>query len=157
MPSLSGLTTVKADRLTLRKPAPSFQSQDVFDCFIRDPEGYSRYNSAARAWVPYDNNHVGGVEDLTGHVADISGDFNAQIATINQHIVDNVLQIGNLSQQLNALQAQVTALEARVQGDEDNTSGFAAQIQSILGWINTVGGLLYNIERALIAAGLLAG
>jgi hypothetical protein len=94
---------------------------------------------------------------LTGHVIDISGDFNNQIASINQHIVENVLQIGTLSQQITALQAQVTALEARVQGDEDTTSGFGAQIQSILGWISTVGNVIYQIERALIAAGLLAG
>jgi hypothetical protein len=157
MVSLSGLTTVKADRLTIRKPAPSLQSQDIFNCFIRDPEGFSTYDSAQRAWVPYDNEHVPGVQDLTGHVTDISGDFNNQIASINQHIIENVLQIGTLSQQIMALQAQVTALEARVQGDEDNTSGFGAQIQSILGWINTVGGIIYQIERALIAAGLLAG
>jgi hypothetical protein len=155
MVSISGLTSIKADKLTIRKPAPSLQSQDIFECFIRDPEGYSRYNSAARAWLPYDNEHVPGVQDLTGHVTDISGDFNNQIATINQHIIDNVLQIGTLAQQNQALEARVTALEARVQGDEDNTSGFGAQIQSILSWINTVGSVIYTIEQALIRAGLL--
>jgi uncharacterized protein YukE len=148
MVSLSGLTSIRADKLTIRKPAPSLQSQDIFDCFIRDPEGYSRYNSADRAWIPLDNEHVGGISDTVGHLEDVSGDLAQQIQSLQT-------QITQLQSQYAELRAELTALEARVQGDEDNTSGFGAQIQSILGWISTVGNVIYQIEQALIRAGLL--
>jgi peptidoglycan hydrolase CwlO-like protein len=70
----------------------------------------------------------------------------------NQHLLDTIAQIGTLN---NELSARITALEGRVQDEEQQTGGIWAHIESILGWINFVGGMLSRIEEVLVAVGLL--
>jgi hypothetical protein len=157
MASLSGLTSLSCDKLTLRKPRPSFEKTDVFDCFVRNPEGFSRYENSN--WNPLDNAHVPGVQDMFDHVNASVANVYEQIAELqssiqstNQHLLDTIAQIGTLN---NNLSARITALEGRVEDEEQQTGGIWAHIESILGWINFIGGMLQRIEEILVTLGLL--
>jgi hypothetical protein len=157
MASLSGLTKLSCDKLTIRKPSPSFEKQDVFECFVRNPEGFSRYENSA--WVPLDNAHVPGTQDMYDHVNASVANVYAQIAELqssiqstNQHLLDTIYQIGTIE---STLGARITALEARVESEEEQTGGIWAHIESIIGWINFIGAMLSRIEGILVTLGLL--
>lgn len=180
MASLSGLVSLNCDKLTIRKPRPSFEKQDVFDVFIRSPEGFSRYEPTTQAWNPFDNSHVPGTLDMYTHTsASISGVFNQllelrreisieldsirpniavlqdQVSSLQQHLVDTIAQIGTLSQQVTAQGAQIDALAGKVEEQEQETGGLWAHIESIIGWVNFIGAMLSRIEGILVTLGLL--
>ena len=157
MASLSGLTKLSCDKLTIRKPPPSFEKQDVFECFVRNPEGFSRYENSA--WVPLDNEHVPGVQDMFDHVNASVANVYAQIAELqsaiqstNQHLLDTIYQIGVID---SALGARIAALEGKVEEQQQETGGIWAHIESIIGWINFIGAMLSRIEGILVTLGLL--
>jgi hypothetical protein len=157
MASLSGLTKLSCDKLTIRKPPPSFEKQDVFECFIRNPEGFSRYENSS--WDPLDNAHCPGTQDMYDHVNASVANVYEQIAELqssiqstNQHLLDTIQQIGTLN---NELSARITALEGRVESEEQQTSGIWAHIETLIGWVNFIGGMLSRIEEILVTLGLL--
>jgi hypothetical protein len=157
MASLSGLRKLSCDKLTIRKPPPSFEKQDVFECFVRNPEGFSTYESGA--WAPFDNSHVAGVADMYTHVdasvANVSGqlaELQSQIISTNQHLADAISGIGALQDTLNA---RIDALEGKVEGQEQETSGIWAHIETLISWVNFIGSMLSRIEGILVTLGLL--
>ena len=68
MASLSGLNSLYADRLKLRKPGLWAPRQDVFAEFLRNPEATSTYNAEGDLWTPNDNAHVPNVSDCVAFV-----------------------------------------------------------------------------------------
>jgi hypothetical protein len=180
MASLSGLTSLSCDKLTIRKPRPSLEKLDVFQCFIQNPEGFSRFEPTTQAWNPLDNAHVPGTLDMYTHTsASVSGLFNqileirtelglvldglrgevsvlqTQTATLQQQTAETQALVTQVQTQLTSQDARITALEGRVEDEEQQTGGIWAHIESILGWINFIGGMLQRIEEILVTLGLL--
>ena len=162
MASLSGLTSLSVDKLTIRKPRPSFEKQDVFEVFIRNPEGFSRYESNTATWSPLDNQHVPGTQDMYDHVDASVANVYEQIAELqssiqstNQHLLDTIVQIGTLSQQVTAQGAQIDALSGKVEEQSQETGGLWSTLESVIGWINFIGSMLSRIEGILVTLGLL--
>jgi hypothetical protein len=157
MASLSGLVSVNCDKLTLRKPSPSFEKQDVFSCFVRNPEGFSTYQGST--WNPLDNQHVPGTLDMYTHVDASVANVYMQLAELQsdllstrQHLVDTIYQTGIMESNLDA---RLSALEGKVEEQSQETGGIWAHIESILGWINFIGAILSRIEQVLVTLGLL--
>jgi chromosome segregation ATPase len=146
--------------------------------FLRNPEALSYYIN--QNWTNVDKVHVPNTEDMTLHIGEgnaalvrqivelrqeiaieldgireIIQVLQSQTASLQQHVVDNVTQIGNLQNQVTTLQTRITALEAKVNEDESQQTGLWAHVESILTWINTAGAILSRIEAVLVAAGLL--
>jgi hypothetical protein len=124
---------------------------------VRNPEGFSRYENSA--WVPLDNAHVPGTQDMYDHVNASVANVYAQIAELqsdiqstNQHLLDTIYQLGVVE---STLSARITALEGRVENEEEQTGGLWAHIESLVGWVNFIGGMLSRIEEVLVALGLL--
>ena len=180
MSSLTGITSLKLDRLTLRKPRPSLKSDDAFNLFVRNPEAISYFDIPTSSWNLLSRSCVPNTLDMAQHV-----DLNAQaltsqiselrnevsieldtvrpqistlqdqVSTLQENLVSAIQQIGTLQAQVTSQDARITALESRVSNDESESSDISAQISSIVGWINTVGAVISRIEQALVAAGLL--
>jgi septal ring factor EnvC (AmiA/AmiB activator) len=180
MVSLSGLVQINCDRLTLRKPSPSLQKQDVFSCFVRNPEAISYFDIPTTSWNPLSTSCVPNTLDVAQHV-----DLNAQaltsqiselrneisieldtirsqittlqdqVTTLQENVVSAIQQIGALQSQVTSQDARITALEGRVDGDEEQTSGLWAHIENIIATINFIGSMMSRIEEVLAALGIL--
>ena len=79
MASLSGLNSLYADKLKLRKPGPYAPRQDVFTEFLRNPESLANYNTEGDLWTPNDTLHVPNVSDcvafVLAHVGSLQIDY----------------------------------------------------------------------------------
>jgi peptidoglycan hydrolase CwlO-like protein len=79
-------------------------------------------------------------------------ELQSSIQSTNQHLLDTITQIGTLN---NELSARITALEGRVESEEQQTSGIWAHIETLISWVNFIGGMLSRIEEILVTLGLL--
>ena len=82
MASLSGLNSLYADKLKLRKPGPYAPRQDVFTEFLRNPEALANYNAAGDLWTPADDVHVPNVTDMVAFVLAHVGDSQIDYARL---------------------------------------------------------------------------
>ena len=122
MASISGINSLYCDKLFLRKPRPSLKSHDVFTVFVRNPEGFSRYENSN--WNPLDNDHVAGAQDMVDHVTG---------------------NVSNLQQQIDALTQQVQALNDQVNG----SGGLLSTLSTLVGVVNGLGRAIEIIQGIL--------
>ena len=126
MSSLTGITSLKLDRLYLRKPRPSLKSNNAFNLFLRNDESFSRFVN--NTWTYLDNEHVAGVQDMVEHVNGYVGGLQQDVSDLRQQLLSSIRQIDSLQQEITSLEGRVTTLESRVSDEENQSSGFLAQI-----------------------------
>jgi Mg2+ and Co2+ transporter CorA len=122
MANLSGINSLYCDKLFLRKPRPSLERSDVFTVFVRNPEGFSRYENSS--WTPLDNQHVAGVQDMVDHVTG---------------------NVSTLQQQIDALTEQVQTLNDQVNG----SNGILSTLSSLGSVVNGLGNAIATIQGLL--------
>jgi outer membrane murein-binding lipoprotein Lpp len=129
MANISGLNHLFCDKLTIRKPRPSLQRGDVFTMFLRNPETFSRFEN--NAWIPLDNQHVAGVQDMVTHVT-------GNVSILQQ-------QIDNLTTMYNTLNGQVQNIQQQL----DGPNGLVSSVSTLLATVNALGRTVAALQSIL--------